>query len=249
VRILVTRPEPDNTATADALRRRGYEALLAPLLRFEALPLRHDDSVRYAGVIATSANALRAIRSHPLSGELIELPVYAVGGRTTEAARNAGFANVVSADGDVTALHKLIVKAIPKRDRKVPLLYLSGSDIAGDIVTSLARDGIVATPLIVYRMIPVTDLSDSIRGAFAAQTIDAVLHYSARSAAAFVAAVRGAALEIAALAVPQVCISESVARVLREAGATRLVVAEKPQETAVFDALDRSLRQSQNQRG
>jgi uroporphyrinogen-III synthase len=249
VRILVTRPEPDNASTADALRGRGYQALLAPALQFEALPIRHDDNVRYAGVIATSANALRAIRSHPLSAELIGLPVYAVGGRTTDAARNAGFANVKSADGDVSALQKLIVATMRKRDRKLPLLYLSGSDVAGDIVSGLAAAGIVATPLIVYRMIPVMDLSDSVRAAFAAQTIDAVLHYSARSAAAFVAAVRGAALEIAALAVPQVCISESVARVLREAGATRLVVAEKPQETAVLEALDRSLRQSQNQRG
>ena len=249
MRILVTRPEPDNAATADALRRRGFDVLLAPVLQFEALPVRHDDSVRYAGVIATSANAVRAIRSHPLSGQLIELPVYAVGRRTAEAARDAGFANVKSADGDVSALRKLIVDAMPKRGRKLPLLYLSGSDIAGDIVAGLAGEGVVATPLIVYRMVPLADLSDSVRTAFAAQTIDAVLHYSARSAAAFVAAVRGAALEIAALAAPQVCISESVARVLREAGATRLVVAEKPQETAVLDALDRSLRQSQNQRG
>jgi uroporphyrinogen-III synthase len=249
VTILVTRPEPDNAATADALRRRGYEVLLAPVLQFEALPFRHDDDVRYGGVIATSSNALRAIRSHPLSGQLIDLPVYVVGGRTAEAARNAGFAKVMSADGDVTALHKLIVKAIPKRDRKVPLLYLSGSDIAGDIVTSLAGDGIMVTPLIVYRMIPVADLSDDVRSAFAAQTIDAVLHYSARSAAAFVAAVRGAAQEIAALALPQVCLSEAVARVLREAGATRLVVAEKPQEIAVLDALERALPLTQNRRG
>ena len=249
MRILVTRPEPDNAATADALRRRGYEVLLAPLLQFEALPVRHDDGVRYAGVIATSANALRAIRSHPLSGQLIELPVYTVGRRTAEAARTAGFANVMSADGDVSTLQKLIVDTMPKRDRRLPLLYLAGSDIAGDIVTGLAGAGIVATPLVVYRMIPLADLSDGVRTAFAAQTIDAVLHYSARSAAAFVVAVRGAALEIAALAVPQVCLSEAVARILREAGATRLVVAEKPQETAVLDALDRSLPPPQKRRG
>ena len=247
--ILVTRAEPDNAATADALRRRGFDVLLAPVLQFEALPIRHDDSVGYGGVIVTSANALRAIRSHPLSARLIELPVYAVGRRTAEAARNAGFANVSSADGDVTALRKLVVDAIPRRDRRKPLLYLSGSDIAGDIVTGLAGDGIVATPLIVYRMIPVAELSDDVRSAFAAQTIDAVLHYSARSAASFVAAIRGAALEIAALAVPQVCLSEAVARILREAGATRLVVAEKPRETDLLDALERSVPPPQNRRG
>ena len=53
---------------------------------------------------------------------------------------------------------------------------------------------------------------------------------------------------IAGLAVLQMCISEAVARVLREAGATRLVVAERPQEAAVIDALQRSLPSPQNQR-
>jgi uroporphyrinogen-III synthase len=239
VTILVTRPEPDSAATADALRQRGFDVLRAPILQFEALPIRYDDTTSYSGVIVTSANALRAIRSHPLSGQLIALPVYAVGKRTADAAKKIGFANVLSADGDVTALRKLVTDAIPKRERKTPLLYLSGSDISSDIVAALASDGIAVTTLTVYRMIPVADLAFGVREAFAAQTIDAILHYSPRSAAAFVAAIRGAGLEIAALALPQVCISEAVARVLREAGATRLVVAEKPQETAVIDALER----------
>ena len=240
--ILVTRPEPHNAATADALRQRGFDALLAPVLRFEPLPIRHDDTIRYAGLIVTSANALRAIRSHPLSGQLIDLPVYAVGRRTAASARQAGFTSVHSADGDVVALRQLVTDAVPRRERKAPLLYLSGSDISGDIASSLGGDGIAVTTLTVYRMIPVTDLDDGVRAAFAAQTIEAILHYSPRTAAALVTAVRSAGLEIAALALPQVCISEAVARVLREAGATRLVVAETPQETAVLDALERTLR-------
>jgi uroporphyrinogen-III synthase len=242
VAILVTRPGPDNATTADALRQRGFDALLAPALRFEPLPIRYDDTIRYAGLIVTSANALRAIRSHPLSGQLIDLPVYAVGRRTADAARQAGFADVRSADGDVAALRDLVADAIPKRARKPPLLYLSGSDISGDIASGLAGDGIAVTTLTVYRMVPVADLSDSVGAAFAAQTIEAILHYSPRSAAAFVSAIRSAGLEITALALPQVCISEAAARVLREAGATRLVVSERPQESAVLDALERTLR-------
>jgi uroporphyrinogen-III synthase len=247
--VLVTRPEPDNLTTAELLTQRGFAALLAPVLQFEALPIRHDESVRYAGAIATSANALRAIRSHPLSGQLIQLPLYAVGARTADAACKIGFSNVRSADGDVAALRKLITDAIPKRERKVPLLYLCGSDISGDIVTGLASDGIATTPLTVYRMIPVGALPDTVCAAFAAGSIEAVLHYSPRSAAAFVAAIRGAGLEVAGLAVLQVCISEAVARVLREAGAARLVVAEKPDETAMMGALERTLPPPQNRRG
>ena len=33
--VLVTRPHPDDESTASALRARGFEVLLAPMLRFE----------------------------------------------------------------------------------------------------------------------------------------------------------------------------------------------------------------------
>lgn len=243
--VLITRPAPDNAGTAEALRQRGFDVMLAPVLQFEVLPFRHDDSVRYAGIIATSANALRAVRSHPLSAELKDAPVYAVGARTAEAAGIVGFANVHSADGDVSALRKLIADVMPKRARKAPLLYLAGTDVSGDIAAELGRDGIAVTTLTVYRMIPTGEFSEDVRAAFAAQAIEAVLHYSARSAAAFVAALRAAGLEIGGLAVPQFCLSEPIARVLREAGATRLVVAGRPQETVLLDALERSLRSRQ----
>ena len=36
--VLVTRPHPDDEATAGALRARGFEVLQAPMLRFEPVP-------------------------------------------------------------------------------------------------------------------------------------------------------------------------------------------------------------------
>ena len=40
--VLVTRPEPDNEATAAALRAKGLEVLLSPVLRFEAVAFEID---------------------------------------------------------------------------------------------------------------------------------------------------------------------------------------------------------------
>ena len=82
--------------------------------------------------------------------------------------------------------------------------------------------------------------------ATAASQVEAVLHYSARSARAFLDAVRSAGVEISALAVPQCCISATVAAILREAGAARVTVASSPDENALLNALlgtlDRALR-------
>ena len=71
-----------------------------------------------------------------------------------------------------------------------------------------------------YRMAPVKLLPRDVCEGFAAHGIEAVLHYSRRSARAFLEAARGEGVEISALAIPQCCLSETVAGDLREAGAS-----------------------------
>ena len=69
-----------------------------------------------------------------------------------------------------------------------------------------------------------------------------MLHYSRRSARAFLEAARAGGVEISALAIPQCCISGAVALVVRDAGAAQVAVAASPDEIALFEALDRALR-------
>ncbi|MBL4888419.1 MAG: CDP-alcohol phosphatidyltransferase family protein, partial [Candidatus Lindowbacteria bacterium] len=56
---------------------------------------------------------------------------------------------------------------------------------------------------------------DDVCDGFATHGIEAVLHYSRRSARAFLDAARDEGVEISALAIPQCCLSETVASVLR----------------------------------
>ena len=85
--VLVTRPSPDDEATAAGLRARGYEVLLAPMLRFEAVAFHDDEDARYGAVIVTSANALRGIEPHLAGSRLLKLPLFAVGAHTASAAQ------------------------------------------------------------------------------------------------------------------------------------------------------------------
>jgi uroporphyrinogen-III synthase len=68
------------------------------------------------------------------------------------------------------------------------------------------------------------------------------MHFSRRSARAFLVAAREAGVEISALALPQCCISDAVGMVLRDAGAMHVTVARAPNEEALVDALDRALK-------
>jgi len=240
--ILVTRPEPDNAATAAALRSKGLEVLLAPMLRFEPVAFHDDADARYSAIIVTSANALRAIEAH-LASHLLTLPVFAVGERTAEAARHAGFRDVVVADGNAVALRELITASVRARTLKKAstLLYLAGADLAGDLAGELGERGFSVVTHTTYRMIPVLRLPQAACDAFAANRVEAVLHYSRRSARAFLDAVRAAGVEISALAIPQCCISDAVASIVREVGATQVLVARSPDENGLFEALDRAL--------
>ncbi|MEH2511394.1 uroporphyrinogen-III synthase [Nitrobacteraceae bacterium AZCC 1564] len=243
--VLVTRPAPDNQRTAAALHARGYHALLSPMLRFEAVAFQ-DDGAACDGIILTSANAVRALAYYPTMERLVDLPAFAVGDQTAEAARQAGFRNVLSAKGDAEALSKLIVKTAATGEIKkgAALCYFAGADRARDLSADLGVHGFVVTTQTVYRMTPVRDLLPEVRVAFASGGIDSVLHYSRRTVRAFVDAARTDGVEISALALPQCCISDAVAAVLREAGATQIIVARMPDEDAVIDALARTIQPS-----
>jgi uroporphyrinogen-III synthase len=238
--ILVTRPLPDGEATAALLRARGYEVLLAPMLRFEPVAFHDDKEAHYGGVIVTSANALRAIETRLGRSRLLELPLFAVGEHTASAARAAGFAKVISANSDAAGLRDRILASVKAKALKKtsPLLYLAGADLARDLPGELGERGFTVVTQTTYRMVPLSSLPDETRQAFAADGVKAVLHYSRRSARAFIEAVRSAGVEISALSLPQCCLSAGVATVVRDAGASQVTVAASPDEDALFVALE-----------
>jgi uroporphyrinogen-III synthase len=242
--VLVTRPQPDDEATAAALRARDFEVLKAPMLRFEPVAFQDDTDAAYGAVIVTSANALRGIEPHLKNSRLLALPLFAVGERTADAARDAGFERVISADGDAAGLRDCVLASVKTKELKKasPLLYLAGADLARDLAGELGERGFTVVTHTTYRMAPVSSLPREICDAFAAHRIEAVLHYSRRSARAFLQAARAGGVEISALAIPQCCISAQVATVVRDAGATQVVVAATPDENALLEALNRALR-------
>jgi len=241
--ILVTRPHPDNETTAANLRARGHEVLLAPVLKFEPVAVQDESEADYAAVIVTSANAIRAIAPQLPKLGILDLPLFAVGAHTADVARDAGFTEVIVAEGDAVALRKKVLQGARDKvlKKKSTLLYLAGADLSRDLGGELGAEGFNVVTQTTYRMVPVRHLPREVCEGFAAHGIAAVLHYSRRSARAFLEAARDEGVEISALAIPQCCLSEAVAGVLRDAGA-QVLVAAAPDENALFEALERALR-------
>jgi uroporphyrinogen-III synthase len=231
VRLLVTRPRPEAERTAAILHGNGHTVVIAPLLRIEAVADVEIGTGSWAAILVTSANAGPATAGHPRFPMLRTLPVFAVGRRSAEAMRDAGFAEVVSADGDVGDLARLVAERVP---RGAAFLYLAGAERAGDLAGDLAARGFTVETIVVYRAIAAPSFAPDAAQAIT-NGIDGVLHYSPRSAAAYVAAARAGSLVAAALARPaQFCLSAHVAAPLAQAGATDVRVAPQPTEAALI---------------
>jgi uroporphyrinogen-III synthase len=231
MRLLVTRPEPDNARTAEMLRARGHDVMLAPLLRIEPEPDADFGAPPFAGLLLTSANGVRAAAAHARRGELMAFPVLTVGGRTAEQARAAGFADVTSADGDARDLVRLAAARFSGSRR--PLLYPAGEDRSRDLAAELASAGVAVRTVTVYRAVKVAALPPTVRAALEQGRIGGVLHFSRRSAEAYVEC--GRALGACALEPVQFCLSEGTAEPLRRAGAARLQIAARPDEASLLD--------------
>jgi uroporphyrinogen-III synthase len=229
VRLLVTRPQPDGERTGAALRARGHDVVLAPLLRVEAIDCDIADAA-YGAVLMTSANAARAIASHPRRAALAALPVLAVGRRTAEAARAAGFRDVRSADGDKADLAALVRTQCAGAGG--PVIYLAGEDRAGEL--DLAACGVPVVTAVVYRAVKADRFPSTLAAILRAAELDGVLHFSQRSAQAYLACASHGGLRDQALVPIHFCLSRRVAEPLAAAGA-EVRIAPRPDEAALVD--------------
>jgi uroporphyrinogen-III synthase len=230
MRIVVTRPRVDGERTATALRACGHEVLVTPLMRIESMTA--DLGGAWSGVIVTSANAANAIRDNSSCNVLMKLPLFAVGRRSAEAARESGFKDVLSADGGVRDLLQLIGTRRP--DRNTPLLYLAGEDRAGDLIGELSARGIAAEMRVVYRAVALP-FPPALKNALEAGIVDTVMHFSSRAADSYVAGAKMAGVAAPALAVRHLCLSLQVAEPLADAG--RVDIASRPDEAALIELL------------
>jgi uroporphyrinogen-III synthase len=108
------------------------------------------------------------------------------------------------------------------------------------LTAALQSHGLGVEIAIVYRAIRVTELTPDVRAALASGAIDAVLHYSARTAAAFVAAAMRAGIDGLSIQIRHLCLSTQVAAPLAAAGATAIEVASVPNEEALFALISRT---------
>ena len=227
MRVMITRPREDAEALSARLVERGIESLIEPLLEISPLAAQPLDLDSVQALLLTSANGARALAG---ATDKRGLAVFAVGPATAAAARYAGFTSVVTADGDVAALSRLVAARLDAASGA--LLHVSGSAVAGNLAVRLEAAGFEARRTVLYEARPAGALSEAAIAALASGRINAVLLFSPRTAESFVRLCRQASLALER--VRALCLSRAVARRAEAVPWGEVAVAARPDQDALL---------------
>ncbi len=233
MRILLTRPRADSESLAAALRALGDEVIIEPMLDI----VETGDAPSFDGVqavLATSANGIRALAG---ARTRRDLPVFAVGDATAEAARAAGFSCVESAQGASAALYRLVTERLKPADGA--LLHVRGRDVVGDLAHSLEAVGFDVRSAVLYKAEAAKTLSPDLRTRIAAGEFDAILFFSPRTARTFVNLACSARLEQACGAIDAICLSPAVSEAASALAWRAVHVAATPDQAAMIEERNR----------
>lgn len=232
MRVLVTRPEPGASRTAVRLVAAGHEAVVLPLTATIGVPVKGANLPAADAIAITSANALR-FAPRALLPTLTQKPLFAVGGKTAEAAQAAGFVSVTEGTGDAGALAGLIATRLPAG---ASVLYLCGRVRRPDFEAALNQAGFAVNPVETYDVSRIGYPDADVRAAVGSNGADAVLLYSAVAAEAYgELAVRSGDLFGPARVL---CLSRRIAGAVGAGVRMEIRVAAAPDEESLFALLE-----------
>jgi uroporphyrinogen-III synthase len=227
--VALFRERKDANATAARLRKLGFSVACLPAIEIRTRPVR-PQRARYDAVVATSDKAFHANGPSDSSS-----PLYVVGARTGHAAEARGWRLASPPARDADQLVKALAGALKP---EAHVLYLAGRDRKEVIETALTGafgveivEAYAAEAREAWRPAEARSLASCV----------AALHYSRRSAELAAALAKAAGMEACFLTLNHVCISRDVAEPLQALGASRIAIAETPDEAGLFRRLRQEL--------
>ncbi len=224
MRVLVTRPSDQAARSAQKLAALGHEAVIAPALEIFPTGAAVPDGP-FDLILATSAQAFAGwTAAQTLEG----VATACVGEKTAQAARDAGFqVKWVAPRAEVLA------ETLIARTKPGAALYLAGRERKPVLEDRLGGAGWRLEVVETYDARPVAFWPEAVVAALRGGRIDAVLHYSPRSAGAAVALLGERAASLL-----HFCLSPDVADICRlSAPSAKIITASQPDEEALFHLL------------
>jgi uroporphyrinogen-III synthase len=228
--VLITRPEPGASETAARIAAMGLTPIVAPVLEIRPTPVRPPPREKIAAIVLASGNAI-----DPLPASFRDLPVLTVGAATARRARDTGFTNVTSANGDAAALVTLVRTRLKAGEGTLLLAAGRGQSLA--LAASLRADGYRVTRRVVYAARRVAALPEAARAALLGGRPLTVLFFSTETVRWFVLLVVASGLADTLRGCDAITIGAQVGMALKAVNWARVRVAGQPTQDAMLALL------------
>lgn len=246
--LIITRPEPDGTSFARLVAPTGIRTLINPVIeiRWRNLSLGLDDVTALA---FTSTNGVRAFEHQGTRWPdgARHIPVFAVGRTTAQAARDAGFRQVIEARGDVVSLADHIRAHLDtpidtskdtgcgnrRAQAGQTVLHVAGSHRKGDLGDLLSNSSVTVRRAVLYEAIGIdylTPESAALVGGKSRST--GVSFFSPRTVRLFANQIARAGLSHELMALRAYCLSAAVGEAALGIGIPRHRISIAPEPDA-----------------
>ena len=209
--ILLTRPLEDCSEMIIKFKSLGNKVSYLPLLNIEKINYDEINFSDIKGIIFTSANAVKFLDIKKINKKL---QCFCVGNATEKKARDAGFQNVIAAEGNVENLKELILQNFDQKDGKI--IYVSGEIISIDLDQQLSKEGYDIKRIINYRTIHNENFDDNFVKELKLDMPEIVYIYSQNSAENFLKFIKLNNTENLWMNTNLMCIGEKTSAILNE---------------------------------
>ena len=209
--VLFTRPIDDSKDLILKFKSLGHIVSSIPVISIKKKEYPKIDFSSFKGIIFTSSNAIKFLDIKFLDKNI---KCFCVGNATELLAKEKGFQNIFSAEGNVNNLKEIILQNFKSSEGK--LLYISGETITFELDKFLISEGLKVERIINYSSDPIEKFNEILIDDLKNNIPDIVYIYSQNSAISFKNLIKNYNLQNHWMNTNLMCISEKTSSVLND---------------------------------
>ena len=175
--ILLTRPLEDSKELILKFSSLGHKVSHLPVIKIKPIIYDEPEYKKFKGIIFTSSNAIKNLSLNSINKKI---KCYCVGSATEKVAKQNGFQNIISAEGNVNNLKELILQSFDPNNGS--LLYVSGEVISSKLDRDLIAEGYSIERLVDYTVSSIEEMKEEFRTELVSSIPDIIYVYSENSA-------------------------------------------------------------------
>ena len=178
--ILLTRPLEDSKDLIMKFKSLGHQVSHLPVINIEKKDYEDPNYNEFKGIIFTSSNSIKNLDISKINKDIF---CFCVGNATEKIAKEKGFQNIFTAEGNVSNLKEIILQNFDPKNGN--LLYISGEIISNELDKELKSEGYFVKRVINYSVNSNEKLSDEFVEQLKTSIPEIVFIYSENSARSY----------------------------------------------------------------